>query len=456
MDTDQHRANSEHPFQDGPLHLLPAPGTETVLDTTFNVEWVAAERLFPNPANPRINDEAVPHVAASIRRFGWQQPIVAKRSGEVIAGHTRLKAAGELGHAQVPVVWFEGTDLDAAAFLIADNRTHTFSDWDDAALVGLLEELRREDALEGVGFDDQEIDRLLAELEAAGGEGESLEDPGPDDPPERPVTRRGDLWILGDHRLLCGDSTDAEDVARLMNGEEAALLATDPPYLVDYQGGNHPQSWHNRAEVKDKHWDDYVDPQSGVAFFTGWLAAALPHCREDVPVYQWHATRRQGLVEEAWKANGLLVHQTIIWAKARPVLTRCHFMWSHEPCFYGWPQGNMPKKPRLPDPAARTVWDVDQQGQQDGFHPTQKPVELFRRPMTWHMLRGEVCLEPFSGSGTQIICAEELGRRCYAIELAPPFVDVAIKRWQQATGKRAQLAETTQSFEEVAQERCVP
>ena len=238
-----------------------------------------------------------------------------------------------------------------------------------------------------------------------------------------------------------------------MNGETADLLASDPPYLMSYRGGNHPQSWSNRPEVKDKHWDDYVDPDTGLAFFTAWLRVALKHCRHDVPVYQWHATKRQALVEEAWSENGLLFHQTIIWAKSRPVLTRCHFMWAHEPCFYGWPEGNMPKPPRTPEPNARTVWEVDQQGESDGIHPTQKPVELFRRPIAWHTLKGEVCLEPFSGSGTQLVAAEALGRRCFALEVSPAYVDVALKRWQAVSGKAATLDGSGATFAEVAEER---
>jgi DNA modification methylase len=236
-----------------------------------------------------------------------------------------------------------------------------------------------------------------------------------------------------------------------MDGDTASLLATDPPYLVDYQGGNHPQSWSNKPEVRDKHWDDYVDPESGLEFFTAWLRVALDHCHEAVPIYQWHATRRQVLVEQAWQANGLLVHQTIIWAKARPVLTRCHFMWAHEPCFYGWPQGHMPE--RKPEPSSRTVWTIDQVGEQDGIHPTQKPVEIFRRPIGWHTRRGEIVLEPFSGSGTQIIAAEEQGRRCFAMEVSAAFVDVALRRWELATGKAATLDGDGRTFAEVAEER---
>ncbi len=414
----------------------------------MKIENVSLASVFPDPANARTHD---PHnlnaIRGSLARFGQQKPIVIDPTGVIRAGNGTYEAAKSLGWTTIDVVRTDLAGLEAVAYAIADNRTSDLSRFDEPALGKLLRELQSVGGADGIGFGDDEINELLSDLEDL--DAAALEDPGAGPLPEQPVARVGDLWLLGEHRLLCGDSTNAEHMARLMAGEKASLFATDPPYLVDYQGGNHPQSWSNRPEVRDKHWDDYQDPQSGLEFFTAWLRVALPHCREDVPIYQWHATRRQVLVEQAWQANGLLVHQTLIWAKARPVLTRCHFMWAHEPCFYGWPQGHMPQ--RKPEPNARTVWEVDQQGEQDGIHPTQKPIELFRRPIRWHTLRGEICLEPFSGSGTQLVAAEEQGRRCYAMEVAPAYVDVAIQRWEKATCKIATL--DGQPFAQVAAAR---
>lgn len=428
----------------------------------MQTEMVELHRLFESPSNPRRNEKAVPHVAASLRRFGFQQPLVAKRSGEVIAGNTRLKAARSIGIQELPVVWFDGSDLDATAYAITDNRTHEFAEWDDEALALLLQQLKAEDALEGVGYSDDDIGALLATLPHLTGDPE-LDDVGPQDPPEQPVTRLGDLWLLGEHRLLCGDSTKPDDVARLMNGQVAHLLATDPPYLVDYDGTNHPAEHHKKSgkrkpaakdsDVGNKHWDAYIDPDQSVAFFAGFLRAALPHVAPDAAIYQWHATRRQSLVEAAWRELGLLVHQTIIWVKTRGVLTRSHFLWKHEPCFYGWIEGNQPDKDRRPPCSETTVWEIGQAGENDGIHPTQKPLEIFTRPIGWHTRPGEVCLEPFSGSGSQLIAAQKLGRRCYAMELSPPFVDAAIQRWQRTTGEKAVLSDTAQRFEEVAEAR---
>ncbi len=256
--------------------------------------------------------------------------------------------------------------------------------------------------------------------------------------PAEPVSRPGDLWILGEHRhrLLCGDSTTPEDLERLMAGETAQLLATDPPYLVDYQGEG---------------WDGFEGEEKAFCFFRTWLEVALRHCREDVPVYQWHAHKRQALVERAWDAAGLLLHQQIIWTKNRGTLGRSHYMWAHEPCFYGWPKGKMPGKDRRPPASEQTVWPIDQES--DGVHPTQKPVEVFLRPIRFHTMPGEVLLEPFCGSGSQLIAAEQARRQCRAMEKDPGYVDVAIGRWQRATEKEATLQETGTTFDAVAGER---
>ena len=173
-------------------------------------------------------------------------------------------------------------------------------------------------------------------------------------------------------------------------------MATDPPYLVNYTGGDHPDSKANRPETRDKDWDRYKDPESAVGFYVAFLEAALPHLIECCPVYQWHANTRQSLVDEAWQKTGLLAHQVIIWVKTRGVLTRSHYMWQHEPAMYGWPAGRMPG---LKPPAnSTTVWHVDQKGEQDGIHPTQKPVELFKRPLLYHTKKGDLCFEPFLGT----------------------------------------------------------
>jgi DNA modification methylase len=230
------------------------------------------------------------------------------------------------------------------------------------------------------------------------------------------------------HRIVVGDSTCMADVARAMGGRKATLMATDPPYLVDYQGGNHPQSWSNKPDVRDKHWDDYREGE-GCELFARFLQVARDVALIANPaVYQWHAHKRQALVEAAWHQVGLLVHQQIIWAKTRAVLTHSHFMWQHEPCFYGWVEGRPPTK--RPPPNVTTVWQIDQKGL-EGLHPTQKPLEIVTRPISYHTEPGDVIYEPFSGSGTALAAAETTGRVCCAVEKAEAFVAVALERLEQ-------------------------
>ena len=417
--------------------------------TTPPIETVPIDRLYCSPTNPRHNDEAVPKVAASIRRFGWQQPIVAKRDGEVIAGNTRLKAAQSLGMTEVPVWWFDGSDLDAVAYSVADNRLGELAQWDDSALARLLEQLKAEDALDGVGFDTEEIDRLAADLLAEEHVDRDLDDEGPDEPPEQAVAQLGDLWLLGDHRLLCGDSTNLDDVHRVMDGSKAALVATDPPYCVDYTG--------ERPNDAGKDWSgsyDEVSIKDPDAFFRAVFANVLAVLGHKAAVYCWHAHKRCGDLQRIWRDLGLLDHQQIIWVKPASVFGRVYWHFRHEPCVMGWRKGNQPEHDGVPD--HDSVWEVDFDGKArstDGWHPTAKPTELFARPIKKHTRPGDIVFEPFSGSGAQLIAAEKTGRHCRAIEISPPFVDVAIKRWQAATGQEATLAGTDQTFADVERER---
>lgn len=395
--------------------------------------------LTLDPKNARSHPERnLDSIKESLTRFGQQKPIVVAPDGTVLAGNGTLAAATALGWSEIAVVVTDLSGPDARGYALADNRTAELAEWDVARLIEELNALP-DGMAESVGWDEGEMRRVAheAELAIAAMQAE-LEDDVVPEPPAVPVAKPGDLWLLGQHRLLCGDSTSAEDVARLMNGEKSALCATDPPYLVDYTGGDHPQSFHNKEGVKDKHWDAYVDPETSVAFFENYLRLALAHCREGTAFYQWHAHRRQDLVDAAWKSLGLLRHQQIIWTKSRPVLTRSHLLWAHEPCVYGWLEGF---PPRLRPPTNETtVWAIDHTGAAGVDHPTVKPLEIFARPIRWHTLAGEICHEPFSGSGTQIIAAEKLERRCYAMELSPAFVDVAVQRWEALTGRKAKRA----------------
>jgi DNA modification methylase len=398
-------------------------------------------------------------VTKSLEECGAGRSILADRHGVILAGNKTFTAARELGlpirvveSAGDELVVVKRTDLaldeDDRARRLAylDNRSSELGlEWD---LEQLRADLARGIDLAGCGFSDGELAALLAQIAPEPGRTDPDDVP---EPPEEPVTRLGDLWVLGKHRLLCGDSTCATDVTRLMAGERAGLMPTDPPYLVDYDGGNHPQSYNTKGQKREegtstKHWDAYTDHEHAVGFYRDFIGVAIAHALTDRPfVYQWFGMMRVDVVLEAWKANGLLPHQVIIWHKSRPVLARCDFMWDYEPCMYGWIQGQRPEPEVRPPANARAVWDVDQrEGIEDGAgrnHPTMKPVEVIRRPLEWHTQPGELIYEPFSGSGTAIIAAEMTGRRCYALELSPVFVDVAVTRWQNFTGKEAERVE---------------
>lgn len=407
------------------------------------VEWWPIQRPLPYAKNPRLVPEAaIVKVAASLTEYGWRQPLVVDKEGVIIVGHTRLLAAQRLGLTQVPVhVAGDLSPAQAKAYRLTDNRSAQETSWDYELLpleIGELADLDYD--LEVLGFDPDEISNLL--LEPSAGLCDPDEVP---EPPEEPISKPGDLWTLGAHRLLCGDSTKAADVGRLMCGKRASLMCTDPPYLASYDGGNHPQTWGKggqkiRPEEKTKHWDSYVDHETSVEFYRSFLDVALEQALTDVPlIYQWFGMMHADVVFEAWRACSLLPHQVIIWVKSRPVLTRCDFMWNYEPCMYGWVKGKRPHSSARPPANAPAAWQIDSRVEDgaSGLHPTMKPVECFRRPIAYHSKPGELIYEPFLGSGTALIAAEEMGRVCYALELSPVFCDVAVKRWENFTGRQA-------------------
>jgi DNA modification methylase len=397
--------------------------------------------LTPDPQNARRHSERnLALIASSLTEVGAARSIVVDESGVILAGNATVEAAARAGIDRVRVVDADGTELIAVRrtgltdeqkkrLALFDNRAAELADWDPDVLA-----LLADDTDLSLLWEHDELVELVGALEDEGTVPLTDPDAVPE-PPDEPITQPGDLWLLGKHRLLCGDSTNPVQVALVMNGVRAPLMPTDPPYLVNYQGGNHPQSWHNKAEVKDKHWDDYQEGD-GADFFARFIEVALAEALTPNPaIYQFHASSRQALVEQAWKQNGLLVHQQLIWVKTRAVLTHSHYMWQHEPCFYGWVQGTPPS--RKPPANATTIWPVDQAGDSSGLHPTQKPVELIQRMVEYHTRPGEAIYEPFAGSGTAIVAAELTGRVCYAQELSPAFCDVIVQRWQELTGKTA-------------------
>jgi DNA modification methylase len=425
------------------------------------IELWAPEKLVPFDRNPRTHSASqVAQIAASIQEFGFNNPILVDTKAGIIAGHGRLLAAQKLGLKDVPVIILDHlTESQKRAYIIADNQLAMQAGWDDALLAEQLAALQGEDFnLDLLGFDDDELDRLLRN------------EPVPDEdavpePPDTPVTRLGDVWLLGasprQHRVLCGDATNAVDVAKLLGERKPRLLCTDPPYGIQLDS-----EWRDRAGLNGhgpaepsymkKRTKGHTQTSISSDTRADWSAAF-----ELVPslevAYVWHASVFTREVLDGLMRIGFLYPQQIIWDKGRTVLTRTHYWYRHEPCWY------VRKKnaPWFGKPGENaTIWFAESpkfimgSGEEEKFdHPTQKPVELMRKPILNHSKRGELVYEPFLGSGTTLAAAELTERVCYGIELDPKFVDVVVQRWQSLTGKQAVLEGNGRTFAEVAEER---
>ena len=409
----------------------------------IQIEQWPLDRLLPYAANARTHpDEQVAQIAGSIAEFGFNVPCLVDERGVLVAGHGRLLAAQRLGLSQVPVIRLDHlTDAQARAYRIADNQIALNSGWDDALLSAEVARLKEDGVdLELLGFPEDELDRLLAGLDGEKG-GNEDEDVVPE-PPVTPISRPGDLWILGRHRLLCGDATCASDVARLLGDVRPHLMVTDPPYGVDYD-----PSWRNDAGVSATARtgrvsnDDRADWREAWALFPGDVA------------YVWHAGVHARTVAESLDASGFPIRSQIIWSKSRFVLGRGDYHWQHEPCFYAVRKGATGHWQGARDQS--TVWMIGGGGDEDAatVHGTQKPVECMRRPMINNSERGDAVYEPFAGSGTTMIAAESVERRCFAMEIDPRYCDVIIERWQSFTGSKAQLETDGRSFEDLQSER---
>lgn len=396
--------------------------------------------LSNDPANARKHDDRnIESIVGSLRRFGQQKPIVVDSSGVVRAGNGTLEAARRLGWDKIDCVISDLKGSEMTAYAIADNRTSELAAWDDAVLAASLNGLVCEDVdlLAAAGYTEDELSKLLGEL---GGDVEVVEDEVPEVPVE-PITRPGDLWLLGDHRLLCGDSTKAEDVTRLMKGDRAALMNTDPPYGVSYANDDRPNPGVAKPRVaNDGLTDEKLQSFLESCFKSAVDVALLP----DAAWYMWHAHLTQGYFAAAAAAADVVLHRQIIWVKPVLLLGRGQYHWKHEPCFMGWVKGRQPPDYGLGngERTQTTVWEigsVSQAERKEFNHATPKPVELFAIPMVKHTRTGQVCYEPFSGSGPQFIAAEQLGRKCYGMEISPQYCDVIVKRWESLTGNKARL-----------------
>lgn len=414
------------------------------------VRMTAIKDLSADPANLRLHGErSIEAIKASLRRFGQQKPIVIDAKGVVVAGNGTFAAAKDLGWSHVLTIRSELAGVERVAYAIADNRTAELSEWDRQGLQRTAAEMDA-DLLEATGWTLDELEQI-----PTGDEAQAEEDEGPPPPARVAVARRGDVWELGEHRLMCGDSTAWADVEKVMQGEKASLVSTDPPYLVDYTG-ERPA---NERGSTGKDWSDVyheIDIKDAQGFFRQLFDNVLGVLAPKAALYCWHAHRRCGLIQRVWEELGILDHQQIVWVKPSPVFGRVYWHFQHEPCMMGWRKGSMPEHDS--DHEHTSVWTLDWEGKGriiGNEHPTQKPIEIFARPMRKHTREGDVVFEPFSGSGSQLVAAEQLKRRCRAIEIEPVFVDVGIRRWQKLTGQAARLAGNGRTWEEIARDRGV-
>jgi DNA modification methylase len=416
--------------------------------------------IIPYPGNPRHNDHAVDAVAASLREFGFRQPIVVDDEGVIVVGSTRYKAALKLGLESVPVHVASGlTPAQLKAYRIADNKTAELADWNQQLLVEELAALQQLDVdLDLIGFSNEELQELF-QAELAPG----LSDPDDiPDPPDDPVTRPGDLWQLGEHRLLCGDASRAEDVERLLVGAPVHLVHTDPPYNVQVEprsnnaraagfssfepthprtraqcSGTKSRPKTRKLRAKDRPLvNDSVSEETFHRLLHTWFGNIARVLEPGRAFYVWGGYANCGNYPPALQANGLYFSQSIIWVKEHPVLTRKDFMGNHEWAFYGWRVG---AAHRFFGPANATdVWPVKKVNPQHMVHLTQKPTELAVRALQYSSLPGEHVLDLFGGSGTTLIAAEQAGRRAFVMDIDALYCDLIVQRWEKFTGKKAE------------------
>lgn len=400
------------------------------MSKNFTIELRNIETIHPYGKNPRINDNAVDAVAASLKEFGFRQPIVVDKDGVIVCGHTRYKAAQKLGLTKVPVhVAKDLSSEQIRAYRIADNKTSDLSDWDYDILPIELSELQ--DAgfdLGSIGFDETELAKLLNTEPTQG----LTDDDAVPDPPAEPITQPGDLWLLGDHRLLCGDSTNPEDVARLMHGQKADMVFTDPPYNVNYQGGTEDELTIQNDAMSD---DDYI------AFMDAFFTQFRESVKNTASLYICHASAWQLETELALRRAGFKVRNPIIWAKNCGVFGFARYKFQHEPIFYAHVKGESDLW--YGDLTQTTVWQ-EKKPAANRLHPTMKPVEIVQRAVVNSSKLGDLILDLFMGSGTTLIAAQTLDRRCYGMEIDPVYADVVVQRWEQFTGKKAERIEATE------------
>jgi DNA modification methylase len=440
-----------------PAHANPASETSARHQKALEIQTWPLEKLVPYAANPRKNDAAVARMCDSIRHYGFKIPCLVRSDGELIDGHLRLKAARKLGLTAVPVILCdEWTPEQVKAFRPLVNRSATWAAWDEELVAAELAELQKANYdLSQTGFDSRELDNYLV----------------PDLPPDADiappvprmaVTRPGDVWLCGPHRVLCGDATDTAAVGRLLGKREPFLLVTDPPYGIGLDS-----EWRDRAGLnscgqaepsylRKKRTEGHQETSISGDTRADWSEAfaLVPSLQVG---YVWHASRFTREVLDGLLRIGFIHHQQIIWDKQRTVLTRTHYWFQHEPCWYvrkvnaAWYGKAGENSTIWASPSPKFIMGGSDETKFD--HPTQKPMELMRRPILNHTKHGELVYDPFLGSGTTLAAAELTQRVCCGLELDAQYVDVVVQRWQQLSGQKATLEGDGRTFDLITQDR---
>ncbi|WP_439271870.1 DNA modification methylase [Pseudochrobactrum sp. HB0163] len=412
----------------------------------MKVELIDIGRVIPYARNPRRNEQAIAKVAASIKEYGFRQPIVVDEEMVIIAGHTRLQAAQQLGLTKVPVHTATGlTATQVKAYRLADNRTAQEAEWDDELLGLELGELAEQGFdLDLTGFDGDELEKLLAEID----EGGLTDDDDVPEAPETPVSKPGDVWVLGNHRLICGDSTDAAVLDTLLDGQLVDMVFTDPPYNVNYGDTAKDKI---RAKGGAKAGRKIMNDNLGnefEAFLTDACANMLRVTKG--ALYICMSSSELDTLQSAFRSSGGKWSTFIIWAKNTFTLGRSDYQRQYEPILYGWKEGNDHYWCGARDQG--DVWFFNKP-QKNDLHPTMKPVELVCQAVKNSSKSKDIVLDSFGGSGSTLIACEKLGRYARLIELDPIYCDVIVKRWEEFTGKSAMLAGEEKDFAAVAEER---
>ena len=391
----------------------------------MRTESVPVDELHHDPANARIHSSRnLEAIKASLARFGQQKPIVVDKGNVVRAGNGTLEAARSLGWEEISVVRSELLGAEMTAFAIADNRTAELAEWDQDVLAASLQALDEEDLpASDIGFSAYEMREILDSTQPP----VEIQQDDPSEAPADPITKPGDLWLLGEHRVLCGDATDREDVERLLEGTRPRLMVTDPPYGVDYTGGvgNDSDLW-VQPERERLEGDDSAD------LYIPAMVVAAEVLDPSAAVYLWHADIHADTAISSARIAGFEPRAVIVWNKgnAHYGAFMAHYLQKHEPCLYAV-RGSAHFVGASNE---KTVWDIDQPSRNE-HHPTQKPVEVMARAIRNH--DAPEVMDPFLGSGTTLIAAHQLGRRCYGIEISPAYCDVIVRRWETLTGLTA-------------------